>query len=105
MSPQLPSSRPRTPPPGAIRFRQTLPFPAEKDSQPHGKARWQKALLCAVVWLVVVCTAAVIHTNVAPHGKPRRSEDAACSERYGMICGGGLVAIFAFIFFRRKAKG
>lgn len=105
MSPQLPSSRPRTPPPGAIRFRQTLPFPAEKDSQPNGKARWQKALLCALIWLAMVCTVALIHTNVTPQGKLRRSEDAALSERYGMICGAGLVAIFAFIFSRRKAKG
>ena len=102
MSPQFPSSRPRTPPPGAIHFRQTLPFAAEKISHPRSWRRWKKALLCSVIWLALLFSTAVFHTNVVHSGKLRQAGDAALTERYGMICGAGLVVIMAVIFSRRR---
>ena len=104
MSPQFPSSRPRTPPPGAINFRQTLPFPDEKASHPRGWARWQKALLCSSIWLVIIVSAAIIHTSVILAGKLSQAEDAALSERYGIICGAGIVVFLAAIFSRRTSR-
>lgn len=104
MSPQFPSSRPRIPPPGAIKFRQTLPFPDEKASYPRRWARWQKALLCSVIWLLIIFSAAIIHTSMILAGKLTRAEDAVLSERYGMICGAGIVVILATIFVRRSPR-
>ncbi len=104
MSPQFPSSKPRTPPPGAIHFRQTLPFPAEKDSQPRISSRWRKALLFSTVWLALLLSAVFVHTNVIRAGKIMHSEDSVLSERYGLICGAGLAAIAAFIFFGKRER-
>jgi hypothetical protein len=66
--------------------------------------RWQKALLCSVIWITLTVGAGMVHVNVVLAGKLTEAQDEAISERYGMACGAGLVAILAFIFLRKVRR-
>ena len=104
MSPQFPSSRPRTPPSGAIRFQETPTFRSGNNPPPRSWPRWQKALLCSAIWLLLVIGAGLVHVNVILAGKLTPAQEEALSGRYGMLCGAGPVFICAIIFSRRQSR-
>ncbi len=66
--------------------------------------RWQKALLGSVIWAALIIGAGIVHTDVILAGKLTEAQDAEISERYGMACGAGLVAILAVVFLRKRRE-
>lgn len=76
------------------------------ETQPTSRRwkRWQKALLCSVIWSTLTIGAAIVHTSVFAAGKLTEAQDEEISERYGMACGAGLVVILAVIFLRKRRQ-
>ena len=69
------------------------------------KRWWVKALLASVLWVALTAGAMIVHTQVVLKGTLTEAQDEALSERYGQVCGGGLVLIWviAYVLRRRKA--
>jgi putative copper export protein len=68
------------------------------------KRWWVKALLASVLWVALAIGAGIVHTEVVMKGTLTEQQDEAISERYGQVCGGGLVLIWmvAYVLCRRK---
>lgn len=63
------------------------------------KKWWVRGLLGAAAWAVLTIGAGILHTSGLPE-----AEDAALSEKYGMACGAGLVAILVLSYLLRSRK-
>lgn len=70
------------------------------------KTWWVKGLLGAILWTALTIGAGIVHTSVILAGRISEAEDAAISEKYGMACGVGVVAIVAvsYMFRSRSTK-
>ncbi len=68
------------------------------------KRWWVKALLASVLWAGLAIGALVVHTQVVLKGTLTEAQDDAISERYGQVCGGGLVLIWGIAYVLRKRK-
>jgi hypothetical protein len=79
-------------------------MPDELPPTPRRWKRWQKALLGSAIWSALTIGAAIVHTSVFAAGKLTEAQDEEISERYGMACGAGLVAILAVIFLRKQRE-
>jgi|GEM_PF-2463667 len=66
---------------------------------------WKKALLFSVLWVALVIGAAVVHTEVVLAGKLTPQQDEAISEKYGQLCGAGLVGIWVLLGAAPRHKG
>jgi membrane protease YdiL (CAAX protease family) len=68
------------------------------------KRWWVKALLTSVLWAALAIGALIVHTEVVLKGKLTEKQDEAISEKYGMICGAGLGAIWGLGYLLRRRK-
>lgn len=63
---------------------------------------WKIALIISGIWIVLTIGAGIIHTNVILKGKITQEQDKAISEKYGMLCAGGLIATWVIASLLRK---
>ena len=62
---------------------------------------WKKALIITGIWFVLIIGIGVVHTEVILKGKITPAQDEVISERYGNICGVGLVLIWVVAYLKR----
>jgi hypothetical protein len=62
----------------------------------------EKALLFSGAWIALTIGAGLIHTNIVLAGKITPQQDEAISEKYGRLCGTGLVLIWVIFGWLHK---
>jgi hypothetical protein len=61
------------------------------------KKWWLVSLLASVAWIVLILGTAVVHSAISTT-PTTEAEDAAISERYGQVAGGGTALIWMALF-------
>ena len=79
------------------------PGAAQPPASPQMKW-WAKALIVTIAWIALIIGIGVVHTEVVLAGTLTEQQDEAISERYGQLCGIGIVAIWVFAAMSRKPK-